>query len=91
LTVTPAAILLLNVGPIRYVRRIVEAVVETVILLLAGPSGVLTEAIVVEIIGGLFLLAAAALAIGLVQRVERLQAERLATLGPAALGSRSQA
>lgn len=87
LTVTPAAILLLNVGPIRYIRRIVEAVVEAVILLLAGPSGVLTEAIVVEIIGGLFLLAAAALAIGLVQRVESLQAERLATLGPAAAGS----
>lgn len=80
LTLTPAAILLLNVGPVRWLRSIVEAAV-IVLLTLSGDANALVSTIVlVELLGAVLLIVAAALAILLVQVVERLQAERRTAL-----------
>jgi hypothetical protein len=84
LTVTPAAILLLNVGPVRYIRGIVE----TVLLVLLDASGdvnaVAETIVIVELLGAVLLVTAAGLAILLVQLIEGLQAERRAAVGAGA-------
>jgi hypothetical protein len=85
LTVTPTVILLLNVGPLRWLRTIIETVVETVLVLATGNLTAIVDAVLlVEVVAGALLVASAFLAVALVQLVERLQAERLAQLGPAA-------
>ena len=85
LTLTPTVILLMNIGPFRLVRRIIETVFTTLILLFdGGIGGIIESTIIVELVGGAFLLAAALLAVMLVQRVEGLQAQRLAEVGEVA-------
>lgn len=88
LTLTPAAILLLGVGPLRFVRSIAEGVLAVLLALGGDPDPLVTTVVIVELLGAVFLVAAAALAILLVQTLERLQAERRAAVagasGPAA-------
>jgi hypothetical protein len=83
LATTPMLILLMNVGPLRWLRSIVETVVGTLLLIISGGdiTSLLDATILVELIGGALLLASAGLAILLVQAIERLQAERRAALG----------
>jgi hypothetical protein len=85
LAVTPMLILLLNVGPMRLVRNIIETVVSTLLLILSGGdlTSLLDATVLVELVGGILLVAAAALAVVLIQSIERLQAERRSSLGAA--------
>jgi Domain of unknown function (DUF4328) len=85
LALTPMLILLLNVGPLGYVRRIVEAVISTVLLILSGGGveAIVDATILAEVVGAVLLVAAALLAVALIQQIERLQADRRATLGGA--------
>jgi len=85
LAVTPAVILLLNIGPLRWLRSIIETAVSALLLIASGGdiSSLLDATILVELLGAALLVAAAALAVLLIQLVERLQAERLAALGGA--------
>jgi hypothetical protein len=83
LAVTPTLILLLNIGPLRWLRTIIETVIAAVLLLLSGGDirSLLDAAILVELVGGVLLVAAAALAVVLIQSLQRLQAERRQALG----------
>ena len=85
LAVTPMLILLLGIGPLRLIRSIIETVLSTILLLLSGGdiSSVIDATVLVELVGGVLLVAAAALAVVLVQSIERLQADRRAALGAA--------
>jgi hypothetical protein len=89
LTLTPMLILLLNIGPLGYVRRIVEAVISTLLLVLSGGDlrAILDATTLVELVGAGLLVAAALLAVALVQQIERLQGERREALGAIATGS----
>jgi uncharacterized protein DUF4328 len=88
LAVTPTVILLLNVGPLRLVRNIIETAVTALILLLSGGiGGVIESIILIELLGAALLIAAAVLAVMLVQLLERLQVERLAEVGAPAPAS----
>jgi hypothetical protein len=82
LTVTPTVILLFNIGPLRWLRSIVETIVSALLLILSGGdvTSLLDATVLVEIVGAGLLLAAAAFAVLLVQLVERLQADRFAAL-----------
>jgi len=88
LAVTPALILLMNIGPLRWLRSIIETILTAILLILSGGDVrvLLDSTILVEIVGAVLLVAAAALAILLVQRIEALEAGRLAGL-PAAAGT----
>jgi hypothetical protein len=79
LALTPALILLLNIGPLRWLRSIIETVVATFLLIATGGDVrvLLDSTVLVEIVGAGLLVAAAALAILLIQRIEGLQAARL--------------
>jgi Domain of unknown function (DUF4328) len=85
LALTPMLILLLNIGPLGYVRRIVETVISTVLLILSGGDlrALLDATTLSELVGAALLVAAALLAVALVQQIERLQAERREALGAA--------
>jgi len=85
LALTPTVILLLNIGPLRWLRNIVETIVSTVLLVLSGGDvrTLLDATVLVELVGGALLLAAAVLAVVLVQQLERLQGERRVALGGA--------
>jgi hypothetical protein len=85
LALTPALILLLNIGPLRWLRSIIETVVSAFLLIASGGNVrvLLDSAVVVEVVGAGLLVAAAALAILLIQMIEGLQATRLRDL-PAA-------
>jgi hypothetical protein len=85
LALTPMLILLLNIGPLGYVRRLVEAVISTVLLLLSGGNvqAIVDATILAELVGAVMLVAAALLAVALIQQIERLQSERKAALGAA--------
>ena len=82
LALTPALVLLQNIGPLRIVRRIVETVLLT-FLAITDPTGeeVIRAIVLLDILGAALLVVAAFLAIRLVQVVERLQAERVELLG----------
>jgi hypothetical protein len=87
LAVTPALILLMNIGPLRWLRSIIETVLAAILLILSGGDVrvLLDSTILVEVVGAVLLVAAAALAIMLVQRVEALQTERTRGLPAAAV------
>jgi hypothetical protein len=93
LTLTPGIILLLNIGPFRWLRALVEAGISILLLLATGGDvrSLLDGSIALEFLAGVLVVAAAALAVLLIQHIERLQADRLAALGPAALGSTGSA
>ena len=88
LTLTPGIILLLNIGPFRWLRAVIELGVSILLLLASGGDvrSLLDASIALELLAGVLIVAAAGLAVLLVQHLERLQAERLQALGPAALG-----
>lgn len=83
LTLTPMLILLLNVGPLRLLRNIIDAVISVVLLLLSGGdvTSILDATVLAEIVGAVLLVASAMLAVVLIQSIERLQAERRESLG----------
>ena len=87
LTLTPGIILLLNIGPFRWLRALIELAISIVLLLATGGDvrSLLDASIALELLAGTLIVAAAALAVLLIQHIERLQAERLAALGPAVL------
>ncbi|HEX7948941.1 MAG TPA: DUF4328 domain-containing protein [Candidatus Limnocylindrales bacterium] len=93
LTLTPGLILLLNVGPFRWLRALIELGISILLLLATGGDvrSLLDASIAIELLAAVLIVAAAALAVLLIQHLERLQAERLEALGLAALGSAGSA
>ena len=93
LVLTPGIILLLNIGPFRWLRAMVEFVISTLLILATGGDirSLLDASIALELLAGALIVGAAVLAVLLIQHLERLQGERLTALGPAALGSAGSA
>lgn len=89
LTLTPGIILLLNIGPFRWLRALMELAISALLLLSTGGDvrSLLDASIALELVAGVLIVAAAGLAVLLIQHLERLQSDRLAELGPAAFGS----
>ena len=85
LTLTPMLILLLNVGPLRLLRNVIDAIVSVVLLVLSGGdvTSILDATVLAELVGAVLLVASALLAVLLVQSIETLQSERRAALGAA--------
>jgi hypothetical protein len=88
LALTPGIILLLNIGPFRWLRSLVEAGISIFLLIATGGDvrSLLDASIGLELLAGVLIVTAAALAVLLIQHIERLQSERLAELGSPATG-----
>ncbi|MBI3750139.1 MAG: DUF4328 domain-containing protein [Chloroflexi bacterium] len=89
LTLTPGIILLLNIGPFRWLRALIELAISILLLLATGGDvrSLLDASIGLELLAGVLIVAAAVLAVLLIQHIERLEAERLTALGPTSVGS----
>jgi hypothetical protein len=86
LSLAIAALLLIRIGPLYILRQIVTTVVLVIVGLVAGTRGMIVSIFLVEAFGSFLILAAAFLAIRIVDAIEDLQRERrqqLAAVSPA--------